>query len=65
MTGARHMGYFTFPSMASLPLDKQINVIRANKGADTENIIKCFRALFRSRPSCKRNVTRPKAAGAL
>ena len=51
--------------MASLPLDKQMNVIKANIGAETENISKCFRALLRSRPSCSRKVTRPKAAGAL
>ena len=51
--------------MASLPLDKQMNVIKANIGAETENISKCFRALLRSRPSCSRKVTRPNAAGAL
>ena len=43
--------------MASLPLDKQMNVIKANIGAETENISKCFRALLRSRPSCSRKVT--------
>ena len=51
--------------MASLPLDKQTNVIKAKIGAETENISKCFRALLRSRPSCRRKVTRPNAAGAL
>ena len=54
----------TLPPLSPLQV-KQIKVITAIVGAETEKIIRCFRALFRSKPSCNRNVTRPKAAGAL
>ena len=39
-------------------------VMTASRGADNENTARCLRIRFLSNPSCKRNDTRPNAAGA-
>lgn len=39
-------------------------VIIVSSGAAAENTARCFRILVRSKPSCIKNETKPKAAGA-
>ena len=41
-----------------------MNVRMAINGAANENMTKCFLTLDLSRPSCNKNETKPKAAGA-